>query len=100
MPWNEAKLPYVWATCLPKKALEEGARQHVPGNGVSDGGENPVELPQRCLPVCLLAWDAVNQLLCQPLLPHQTSLAEPPQSNLQSRSQFKHAPSDWANVLQ
>ena len=30
---------------LSEEALEEGSGQHVPGNGVCDGGEDPVELP-------------------------------------------------------
>ncbi len=72
--------------CLSEEALEEGSGQHVPGNGVSDGREDPVELSQGSFAVCLLARDAVNQLLGQPLLPHETAGAEPAQGHLPNRT--------------
>ena len=50
----------VMQACLSEEALEEGAGQHVPGNGVCDGREDPVQLSKRRLAVCLLARDAVN----------------------------------------
>lgn len=59
--------------CLSKQALKQGSGQHVPGNRVCDGGEDPVQLSKRCLAVCLLARDAVNELLSQPLLPHEAA---------------------------
>ena len=60
-------------TCLSKEALEERSGQHVPGNGIGDSSEDPIELPQRSLSVSLLARDAVNELFGQPLLPHQAT---------------------------
>lgn len=36
-----------------EQLLEHGARQHVPRNGVGDGGEDPVELAQGGLAVGL-----------------------------------------------
>ena len=68
--------------CLSEEALEEGPGQHVPGNGVSDGSEDPVQLPQRGFAVSLLAGDAVNQLLGETLLAHQAPRAEPAQGHL------------------
>ena len=67
---------------LPEQALEERAGQHVPGNGVGDGGEDPVQLAQRRLAVSLLAGDAVDQLLGQALVPQQAARAEPAQRHL------------------
>jgi hypothetical protein len=44
-----------------EELLEQGAWQHIPGDGVGDGGEDPVELTQRGLAVRLWAcrwWSA------------------------------------------
>lgn len=73
-------------TCLSEESLEEGSRQHVPGNGISDGGEDPVQLSQRGLAVSLLARNAVNKLLGQSLLLHQAAGTEPTKSDLHTHS--------------
>ena len=67
---------------LPEQALEEAARQHVPGDGVGDGGEDPVELAQGSFSISLLAGDAVDELLGQPLRAQQAARAEPAQRHL------------------
>ena len=59
--------------CLSEEALEEGSGQHVPRNGIRDGSEDPVELSQGGFAVRLLARDAVNELLGEPLLPHEAA---------------------------
>lgn len=69
---------------LSEEALEEAAGQHVPGDAVGDGGEDPVELPQGRLPVRLLPGDPVYELLRQPLRLQQRPRAEPPQGDLQA----------------
>lgn len=56
-------------TCLAEQLLEERPWQHVPCNGVRDCSEYPVELAQGGLPVCLLARDAVYEVLGEALMP-------------------------------
>ena len=69
---------------LAEEALEEGSRQQVPGDGVCDSSEDPVELAQGGLPIGLLARDAIHQLLGQALRAHQAAAAKPPQCHLQA----------------
>ena len=69
---------------LPEEALKEGPRQQVPGNGVGDSCEDPVELAQGGFAVGLLARNPVDVLPGQALLPHQAAGKEPPQRHLQA----------------
>ncbi len=61
---------------LSEEALEEAARQHVPGDAVCDGGEDPVELAQGRLPVRLLPGYPVYELLCQAPPPSAATLSK------------------------
>lgn len=71
---------------LSKEALEQAAGQHVPGDGVSDGGVYPIEFPKRRLAVSLLPGDPIYELLCQALCLQQGARAEPPQRYLSNSS--------------
>ena len=74
---------------LTEQLLEQGPGQGVPGDGVSDGREDPVELPQGGLAVRLLAGDAVDQVPSQPLAAEQALGTEPAQGHLQSKPHFR-----------
>jgi hypothetical protein len=47
---------------LAEEAMEEWSGEHVPGDRVRDGCENPIELAQRRLPVILLPRNQVRKL--------------------------------------
>lgn len=52
---------------LAEQPLEQGPGKDIPGNRVSDCGEDPVELPHGGLTVGLLARYSVHQLFCEAL---------------------------------
>mmetsp|Transcript_26849 Transcript_26849/g.63729 ORF Transcript_26849/g.63729 Transcript_26849/m.63729 type:complete len:470 (+) Transcript_26849:3155-4564(+) len=70
---------------LSEELLEERPREHVPGDGVGNGGEDPVELPEECFPVCLLPGDAVDLVLREALVLQERPRAEPPERDLDGR---------------
>lgn len=68
---------------LPEEPLEERPRQHVPRDRIRDGGENPIELPQRRLAVALLPRDGVGESGVEPRLGAKRRVeAEPPEGHL------------------
>ena len=82
-PMPQPHAPNPIPTHRSEQLLEERAREHVPRDGVGDGGEDPVELPQGGLSVRLPPRDAVNELLSQAVVAQQAAAAEPAQSHLQ-----------------
>lgn len=55
--------------------------QNVPGDGISDGGEDPVEFAKGRLTVVLPPWNLVDQVTVQDVL-QQRSRAEPAEDGL------------------
>mmetsp|Transcript_9983 Transcript_9983/g.37715 ORF Transcript_9983/g.37715 Transcript_9983/m.37715 type:complete len:424 (+) Transcript_9983:5891-7162(+) len=72
---------------LSEEPLEERAGQGVPGDGVRDGGEDPVQLPKRCLPVVQPPRDLVNEVLGDACHAHLIRLHESAKRHLDRRGQ-------------
>ena len=64
---------------LAKELLEERPRQNVPRDGIRDGREDPIQFPQKCLPIRLLSRNAVDHLKIEALVLEQAAAAEPAQ---------------------
>ena len=71
---------------LAEQLLEQGPRECVPGDRVRHGSEDPIELSQGRLAICLLAGDAVYEVPRQPLAAQEALGAEPPQCHLRTAS--------------
>mmetsp|Transcript_21798 Transcript_21798/g.47157 ORF Transcript_21798/g.47157 Transcript_21798/m.47157 type:complete len:110 (+) Transcript_21798:336-665(+) len=67
---------------LAEQPLKQWTRQHVPGNGVGNGGEDPIQLPQRSLPIVDLAGDGIDSGGIEQAGPTQRILTdEPPEGD-------------------